>query len=121
LGNLHHNYIISKGGIIGYGKGHISFSSGKYCRIYYNTTSLSIFDYFSKFILLIAKTCLLETHQKLAIAGVILLVTTFLINYYHQEVHPGIGFNYAYISGIAMLAVFLISFVMFTKDRLKAS
>jgi len=52
---------------------------------------------------------------------VILLVTTFLINYYHQEVHPGIGFNYAYVTGIVMLTVFLISFVMFAKNRLKAS
>jgi hypothetical protein len=63
----------------------------------------------------------LETHQKLTIAGVILLVVTFLINYHHQEDHPGMGFNYAYVSGIAMLAVFSISFLMFTKDRLKAS
>jgi Mg2+ and Co2+ transporter CorA len=63
----------------------------------------------------------LETHQKLTIAGVILLVVTFLINYYHQEDHPGVGFNYAYVTGVLMLAVFSISFVMFTKDRLKDS
>jgi len=63
----------------------------------------------------------LETHQKLTIAGVILLVVTFLINYYHQEDHPGVGFNYAYVTGVLMLAVFSISFVMFTKDRLKES
>jgi len=59
-----------------------------------------------------------EIHQKLTIAGVILLVITFLINYYHQEVHPGIGFNYAYVPGVLMLAVFSISFILFTKDRL---
>jgi len=52
---------------------------------------------------------------------VILLVVTFLINYHHQEDHPGIGLNYAYVTGIAMLAVFSISFIMFTKDRLKES
>jgi len=62
----------------------------------------------------------LETHQKLTVIGVILLVTTFLINYYHQEDHPGVGFNYAYITGIAMLTVFAISFIMFTKGRLDA-
>jgi len=61
----------------------------------------------------------LETHQKLTIAGVILLAITFLINYYHQSVHPGVGFNYAYIPGVAMLIVFSISFVLFTKDHLK--
>jgi Mg2+ and Co2+ transporter CorA len=61
----------------------------------------------------------LETHQKLTIAGVILLILTFLINYYHQENHPGIGFNYAYVPGIAMLAIFAISFIIFTKDRLR--
>ncbi|MDH3361336.1 MAG: hypothetical protein OEL51_03150 [Nitrosopumilus sp.] len=63
----------------------------------------------------------METHQKLTFIGVILLVVTFLINYYHQEVHPGIGLNYAYVTGIAMLTVFSISFIMFTKDRLKTS
>jgi len=63
----------------------------------------------------------LETHQKLTIAGVILLAITFLINNYHQTEHPGVGFNYAYVTGIAMLVVFSISFVMFTKDRLKSS
>jgi len=62
---------------------------------------------------------LLETHQKLTVAGVILLILTFLINFYHQENHPDIGFNYAYVPGIAMLAVFAISFIIFTKDRLR--
>jgi Mg2+ and Co2+ transporter CorA len=63
----------------------------------------------------------LETHQKLTIIGVVLLAMTLLINYYHQQVHPGVGFNYAYIPGIAMLVVLSTSFVMFTKDRLKDS
>ncbi|MBA4448159.1 MAG: hypothetical protein H2B07_04645, partial [Nitrosopumilaceae archaeon] len=44
---------------------------------------------------------------------------TFLINNYHQEVHPGVGFNYAYATGIGMLVAFAASFVIFTKDRLK--
>ena len=62
---------------------------------------------------------MLETHQKLTIIGVIFLAITLLINYYHQTDHPNMGFNYAYIPGIIMLAVFAISFVMFTKDRIK--
>jgi len=62
----------------------------------------------------------LETHQKLTIVGVVLLAITFLINNYHQEVHPGEGLNYAYVTGIAMLVAFSISFIMFTKGRLKS-
>ena len=63
----------------------------------------------------------METHQKLTIIGVVLLGITLLINYYHQQVHPGVGFNYAYVPGVGMLAVFLASFIMFTKDRLNDS
>ena len=62
---------------------------------------------------------MLETHQKLTIIGVIFLAITLLINYYHQTDHPNVGFNYAYIPGIIMLVAFAISFVMFTKDRIK--
>jgi hypothetical protein len=57
---------------------------------------------------------MLEIHQKLTIVGVILLVATFLINYYHQETH----LNYAYVTGVLMLVAFSISFVMFTKNQL---
>jgi len=63
----------------------------------------------------------LETHQKLTIIGVVLLVITLLINYYHQQDYPNVGFNYAYIPGIGMLAAFLASFILFTKDRIKES
>jgi len=42
-----------------------------------------------------------------------------LINYYHQQDHPDVGFNYAYISGVIMLISFAASFFMFTKDNLK--
>lgn len=62
----------------------------------------------------------METHQKLSIIGAVLLVITFLINNYHQEVHPDEGLNYAYVTGIVMLVAFAISFVMFTKDRLNS-
>ena len=62
---------------------------------------------------------LLQIYQKLTIVGVILLIVTFLINYYHQETHPGIGFNYAYVTGILMLVTFSISFAMFAKSQLQ--
>ncbi len=63
----------------------------------------------------------MELHQKLTILGVILLIATFAIHTYHEQNHPGIGFNYAYVTGIAMLIVFLGSFFIFNKDRFKAS
>jgi hypothetical protein len=62
---------------------------------------------------------LLQNHQKLTIIGGILLAITYLIFNYHEEVHPGIGFNYAYISGIAMIIAFMASFALFYKDRFK--
>jgi len=58
-----------------------------------------------------------ETHRKLTILGVILLLLTIAIFYYHEEDHPGIGFNYAYLTGIAMIAVFLISLAMMNKEK----
>ena len=63
----------------------------------------------------------MELHQKLTILGVILLIATFAIHTYHEQDHPGIGFNYAYVTGISMLIVFLGSFFIFNKDRFKAS
>jgi len=45
--------------------------------------------------------------------GGMLLVLTFLINSYHEPDHPGEGFNYAYVTGAAMIAVFLASFYLF--------
>jgi hypothetical protein len=61
----------------------------------------------------------LLNHRKLTFIGVIFLVITFLINYYHQQDHPDVGFNYAYISGVIMLISFAASFLIFTKDNLK--
>ena len=61
----------------------------------------------------------MELHQKLTILGVILLTATFIIHTYHEQDHPGIGFNYAFVTGIAMLVVFSISFILFNKDKLK--
>ena len=63
----------------------------------------------------------MELHRKLTILGVILLIATFIIHSYHNQDHPGIGFNYAYVTGIAMLIAFLASFLLFNKDKLKDS
>ncbi|MDH3676813.1 MAG: hypothetical protein OEQ12_00735 [Nitrosopumilus sp.] len=60
----------------------------------------------------------MELHQKLTILGVILLIATLAIHSYHEQDHSGIGFNYAYLTGIAMLIVFLASFILFNKDKL---
>ena len=60
----------------------------------------------------------MELHRKLTILGVILLISTFVIHSYHNQDHPGIGFNYAYVTGIAMLIAFLASFILFNKDKL---
>ncbi|MFB5634030.1 MAG: hypothetical protein ACE5SV_04130 [Candidatus Nitrosomaritimum aestuariumsis] len=63
----------------------------------------------------------MELHQKLTILGIILLVATFLIHTYHEQDHLGIGFNFAYVTGIAMLIAFLASFLLFNKEKLKDS
>lgn len=63
----------------------------------------------------------MELHQKLTILGVILLIATFIIHTYHEQDHPGTGFNYAYVTGIAMIVAFLSSFILFNKDKLKDS
>ena len=60
----------------------------------------------------------MELHQKLTILGVVLLITTFVIHAFHEQDHPGIGFNYAYVTGVAMLLVFSISFILFNKEKL---
>lgn len=57
--------------------------------------------------------------KKLTILGVVLLASTILINQYHQTNHPQEGFNYAYITGIAMIIVFLTSFVKFNFEKLR--
>jgi len=62
-----------------------------------------------------------ENHRKLTILGVILLLSTVLIFYYHEEDHPGEGFNFAYVTGIAMIVVFMASLAMINKGRFKES
>ncbi len=44
--------------------------------------------------------------------GGMLLILTFLINDYHGQDSVD-GFNYAYVTGAAMIAVFLASFYLF--------
>ncbi|KAF6243466.1 hypothetical protein C6988_03255 [Nitrosopumilus sp. b1] len=63
----------------------------------------------------------METHRKFSFIGLFLLIATFGINYYHEQNHPGDGFNYAYVTGIAMIIFFMISFAMFNMDRWKKS
>jgi len=60
-----------------------------------------------------------ETHRKFTVLGVVLLVITIVINYYHQTNHPDTGINYAYVTGIVMVVVFMISFVKFNYEKLK--
>ena len=60
---------------------------------------------------------MVENHRKLTVLGVILLVVTIVINYYHQTNHPDTGINYAYVTGVAMVIVFMISFVKFNYEK----
>ncbi|MBS3923456.1 MAG: hypothetical protein KGZ37_09970 [Nitrosarchaeum sp.] len=62
----------------------------------------------------------MRNHQKLTVIGMILLAATYLISN-HETNLPGIGFSYAYITGISMLIVFIASFVLFGKERIKES
>lgn len=62
----------------------------------------------------------MENHRKLTVLGVILLLSTIMI-FYYEENHSGEGFSYAYIPGIAMIAVFMASLAMINKDRFKES
>ena len=60
-----------------------------------------------------------ELHRKLTILGMILLVCTFALNNSYTENQFQNEFNFAYITGIAMLIVFLASFIIFNKEKLK--
>lgn len=75
----------------------------------------------------------LELHRLLTFLGVALLVATFAI-YYNEGGYGGgdgsstgsaadpvgdsDGFSMAYVTGVAMLAVFMASFVLFNKEKL---
>lgn len=63
----------------------------------------------------------MQTHRRLTVLGLILLLLTILINNYSgQQKVFATDFNFAYITGILMLAVFSIAFYMFTKNQLKS-
>ena len=70
----------------------------------------------------------MELHRMLTFLGVALLVATFAIYYgeggYDEDggggpdvVGGGGDFTMAYVTGIAMLAAFMASFVLFNKER----
>ncbi len=63
----------------------------------------------------------MELHRKLTILGIILLVATFALHNNYSENATDNEFNYAYVTGIAMLIAFLASFVIFNKEKLKDS
>ena len=63
----------------------------------------------------------MELHRKLTILGIILLVATFALHNNYSENAAENEFNYAYVTGIAMLIAFLASFVIFNKEKLKDS
>ena len=63
----------------------------------------------------------MELNRKLTIIGIILLVATFVIHNNYLENASENEFNYAYVTGIAMLIAFLASFVIFNKEKLKDS
>lgn len=63
----------------------------------------------------------MQTHRKLTVIGsVLLLITILLDNYSDSEEVFSSDFNYAYITGILMLAAFSVAFYMFTKNQLKS-
>ena len=64
---------------------------------------------------------MLEIHRKLTILGLVLLVATIAIYYFHEEDHPEDGFNFAYATGIAMIIVFMASLALINKNRFKES
>ena len=63
---------------------------------------------------------LLEAHKYLTYLGGALLAVTFLLNYeYSQADNVGDEFNYAYVTGIVMLASFVASLAIFTKAKMR--
>ena len=70
----------------------------------------------------------MELHRILTAAGAILLVATFLLNAQYAESRDSQDsddnvndnkFNYAYVSGAAMMAAFVASFAIFTNQKMK--
>ena len=59
---------------------------------------------------------MMELHRMLTFLGVVLLIATFAI-YYSEDDLAEDEFSYAYVTGIAMIVVFMGSFVLFNKER----
>lgn len=55
----------------------------------------------------------MEIHRTLTFVGVGLLLATFALNYNHDINGAPDEFNYAYITGIAMIIAFMLSFGIF--------
>ena len=58
----------------------------------------------------------MQVHRTLTAVGAVLLVVTFMVNNSYQQ-DGSEGFNYAYVTGVAMLAAFMCSFFLFHKNR----
>ncbi len=54
----------------------------------------------------------MQAHRRLMLIGAMLLILTFVINTYNEDSLDD-GFNFAYITGAAMIGVFLWSFYLF--------
>ncbi|MCV0372923.1 MAG: hypothetical protein K5793_05140 [Nitrosarchaeum sp.] len=63
----------------------------------------------------------METHRTLTILGIILLLSTIAIFYYHEENYSDDEFNLAYVTGVAMIIVFMASLALINKDRFNES
>ncbi|MDH3500896.1 MAG: hypothetical protein OEL69_00085 [Nitrosopumilus sp.] len=50
-----------------------------------------------------------------------MLAATIAIYFYHEEDHPDDGFNYAYVTGVAMIIVFMASLALINKEKSKES
>ena len=59
---------------------------------------------------------MMELHRMLTFLGVVLLIATFAIYYSEDELSED-EFSFAYVTGIAMIVVFMGSFVLFNKER----
>lgn len=54
----------------------------------------------------------MQTHRRLMLLGGVLLMLTFMINTYQIQDQDD-GFSFAYVTGAAMIGVFLWSFYLF--------
>ena len=60
----------------------------------------------------------MEIHRLLTVLGFVLLIATITIFYINEEKSQE-EFSFAYVTGIAMIIVFLMSLGIFNKDKFK--